>query len=73
LIWQEESGIPPKPPFRSSLAQTERERKQAGKNSFPPTPFLFARLLGLRPPNFRTDGFFGGLNLLKSALPFFAQ
>ena len=62
LIWQEKSGIPPrlaeapakraKPPFRFSFAQTERERKQAGKNSFPPTPFLFARLLGLRPQNF---------------------
>ena len=26
-----------------SFSQTERERKQAGKNSFPPTPFLFAR------------------------------
>ena len=45
FIEQEKSGIPPKPPFRFSLAQTERERKQAGKNSFPPTPFLFARLL----------------------------
>ena len=64
LIWQEKSGIPPKPPFRFSFAQTERERKQAGKklvlslskDSFPPTPFLFARLLGLRPQNFWTDG-----------------
>jgi len=46
----------PKPPFRFSLAQTERERKQAGKNSFPPTPFLFARLLGLRPQNFSASG-----------------
>jgi len=53
-------GIPPKPPFRFSVAQTEREWKQAGKNSFPPTPFLFARLLGLRPQNFSADGFFGG-------------
>src|SRR3989344_1736582 len=60
LIWQEKSGIPPNPPFRFSLAQTEREQKQAGKNSFPTTPSLFARLLGLRPQNFRTDGFFGG-------------
>jgi len=42
--------------FRFSFAQTEREQKQAGKNSFPPTPFLFARLLGLRPQNFWTDG-----------------
>jgi len=33
---------PPKPPFRFSLAQTGREWKQAGKNSFPPTPSLFA-------------------------------
>jgi len=33
-------GIPPKPPFRHASAQ-----KQACKNSFPPTPFLFARLL----------------------------
>jgi len=40
-------GIPPTPPFRHALAQ-----KQVGKNSFPPTPFLFARLLGLRPQNF---------------------
>ena len=52
LISQRKSGIPPKPPFRFSFSQTERERKQAGKNSFPPTPFLFARLLGLRPQNF---------------------
>ena len=52
LISQRKSGIPPKPPFRFSFAQTERGRKQAGKNSFPPTPFLFARLLGLRPQNF---------------------
>jgi len=44
LIWQEKSGIPPKPPFRFSFSQTERERKQTGKNSFPPTPSLFARL-----------------------------
>ena len=57
LIEQRKSGIPPNPPFRFSFAQTGRERKQAGKNSFPPTPFLFARLLGLRPQNFRTDGF----------------
>ena len=34
------------------ISQTERERKQAGKNSFPPTPSLFARLLGLRPEIF---------------------
>ena len=46
----------PKPPFRFSFSQTERERKQAGKNSFPPTPSLFARLLGLRPQNFSADG-----------------
>jgi hypothetical protein len=43
LISQRKNGIPPKPPFRFSFSQTERERKQAGKNSFPPTPFLFAR------------------------------
>ncbi|ROL59313.1 hypothetical protein D9V87_05920 [Bacteroidetes/Chlorobi group bacterium MS-B_bin-24] len=29
-----------------------RRGKQAGKNSFPPTPFLFARPLGLRPEKF---------------------
>ena len=46
----------PQPPFRFSLAQTERERKQAGKNSFPPAPSLFARMLGLRPQNFSADG-----------------
>jgi len=57
LIWQEKSGIPPKPPFRFSLAQTERERKQAGKNSFPPTPSLFARLLEA------PSGFFGRWDL----------
>ncbi len=56
LISQEKSEIPPKPPFRFSFAQTEREREQVGKNSFPPTPFLFARLLGLRPQNFSADG-----------------
>jgi len=56
LISQRKSGIPPKPPFRFSFSQTERERKQAGKNSFPPTPFLFARLLWLRPQNFSADG-----------------
>ena len=44
---REKRNSPPKTPFRFSLAQTERERKQAGKNSFPPTPFLFARLLAL--------------------------
>ena len=62
LISQRKSGIPPKPPFRFSFAQTERERKQAGKNSFPPTPFLFARLLlsgGM------AEGGFGG----NSAMP----
>ncbi|PIS30309.1 hypothetical protein COT42_03295 [Candidatus Saganbacteria bacterium CG08_land_8_20_14_0_20_45_16] len=43
-------------PFRFSFSQTERERQaRAGKNSFPPTPFLFARLLGLRPQNFSAD------------------
>jgi len=41
LIEQEKSGIPPKPPFRFSLAQTGRERKQAGKNSFPPNLLPF--------------------------------
>jgi len=29
-----------------------RRAEQAGKNSFPLTPFLFARLLGLRPEIF---------------------
>jgi len=29
-----------------------RRAEQAGKNSFPQTPFLFARLLGLRPEIF---------------------
>jgi len=53
LISKRKSGIPPKPPFRFFFSQTERERQaRAGKNSFPPTPFLFARLLGLRPQNF---------------------
>jgi len=48
----------PQTPFRFSLAQTGRERQaRAGKNSFPQTPFLFARLLGLRPQNFLADGF----------------
>jgi len=28
------------------------EKKRAGKNSFPQTPFLFARPLGLRPEKF---------------------
>jgi len=31
-------------------------KARAGKNSFPPTPSLFARLLGLRPQNFSADG-----------------
>ena len=56
----------PKPPFRFSFAQTERERKQAGKNSFPQPPSLFARLLGLRPQNFWTDGFFGGNMIIST-------
>jgi len=58
LIEQRKSGIPPKPPFRFSFSQTGRERKQAGKNSFPPQPppFLPA-CLGFAPKTFRrTDG-----------------
>jgi|GEM_PF-5662014 len=42
--------------FEIARQCTERERKQAGKNSFPSAPFLFARLLGLRPQNFSADG-----------------
>jgi hypothetical protein len=56
LIPQKKSEIPPKPPFRFSFARTEQEWKQAGENSFPPAPFLFARLLGLRPQKFSADG-----------------
>ena len=53
---QEHGGIPPKPPFRHVLAGTGREQKQAGKNSFPPTPPLRA-CLGFAPKTFgRTDG-----------------
>ena len=46
-IWfrKGKAEFPPTPPLRFSFSQTERERKQAGKNSFPPTPFLFALLL----------------------------
>jgi len=33
---------------------TQNER--AGENSFPPTPFLFARPLGLRPEKFLASG-----------------
>ena len=36
--------LPPQPRLRRG--------EQAGKNSFPQTPFLFARLLGLRPEIF---------------------
>jgi len=34
------------------VAKKEAAKARTGKNSFPSTPFLFARLLGLRPQNF---------------------
>ncbi|MFA4827532.1 MAG: hypothetical protein WC596_04795, partial [Candidatus Shapirobacteria bacterium] len=34
--------------------------REISRRDDPQTPFLFARLLGLRPQNFRTDGFCGG-------------
>ena len=74
-IWfrKGKAEFPPKPPFRFSFAQTERERQaRAGKNSFPPTPFLFARLLGIRPQNFSADGFWGCANFI-GAPPFLTQ
>jgi len=47
----------PKPPFRFSLAQMERERKQAGKNSFPQPPSFLPACFGFAPKTFgRTDG-----------------
>ena len=61
LISQRKSGIPPKPPFRFSFSQTERERKQSGKNSFPPTPFLFCPPAWASPPKL-----FGGTAGLAS-------
>ncbi len=51
LISLGHGGIPPTPPSRHVPAQ-----KQTGKNSFPPTPSLFASLLWLRPKNFSADG-----------------
>jgi len=52
----------------AELRSAEQKRStRAGKNSFPPTPFLFARLLGLRPDFFRrkiTKRVVGGLNKL---------
>jgi len=62
LISQRKSGIPPQTPLPLFLFSNGTGTEAVGqKNSFPPTPFLFARLLGLRPQNFsagRRDYYF---------------
>src|SRR3989344_2498461 len=40
----------PQPPFRFSLAQTERERKQAGQKFLPPNPLPFCPPAWASPP-----------------------
>ena len=53
----------------SKTAERNQAKEAGGQKFLSPNPSLFAHLLGLCPPNFWTDGFFGGQILFLAPPP----